>query len=155
MKTKTMQERRWNSQHHWLACLFAALSCGLSLRGEQVAIYSALPQEQQDWLSHAYRHEKHGWIYLHVEGTARERGFQHGFLLAKEIAEGLRVTKAVWEHDTSMDWAWLLKKATPFLEAKTDPENLAEIDGIVEGLTAARISSSRAEMLVYNAWIEL
>src|SRR2546423_1155167 len=150
-----MKKLFFNSPPWWL-CLLSLLTlflCRPSIADDQLV--SAPAQDQEHSLARAYRHEKHGWIYLHVEGSAKERGFQHGYLLAKEIAEGIRVTKALWERDSSMDWPWLLKQTSKFLEQKTDPENLAEIDGIVEGLTAANISSSRAEMLAYNAWIEL
>lgn len=37
----------------------------------------------------AYRYPAAGWIYLHVEGAPYERGYQHGYLMAKEIPEYL------------------------------------------------------------------
>lgn len=46
-----------------------------------------LTDEQKSWISKADRHEKDGWIYLHIEGKPEERGFQHGYLLAKEIKD--------------------------------------------------------------------
>src|SRR5208283_5821579 len=33
----------------------------------------------------AYRYPAAGWIYLHIEGKPYERGFQHGYLMAREI----------------------------------------------------------------------
>ena len=33
----------------------------------------------------AYRYPAAGWIYLHIEGQPYERGYQHGYLLAREI----------------------------------------------------------------------
>ena len=44
-----------------------------------------LSNDQKAWLLKANRHEKNGWIYLHIEGSPEERGFQHGYLLSKEI----------------------------------------------------------------------
>jgi hypothetical protein len=38
---------------------------------------------------------------------------------------------------------------------KIDQENLAEMDGIVEGLQAAGVQSSRDEIIAYNAYFEL
>ena len=61
-----------------------------------------LTPEQQSWLAKARRSERAGWIYLHIEGEPRARGFQHGYLLAKEIAEACAPpasggnTKAPW-----------------------------------------------------------
>src|SRR6202049_2406880 len=34
----------------------------------------------------AYRYPQAGWIVLHIEGKPYERGYQHGRLLAPEIA---------------------------------------------------------------------
>src|SRR5262249_37621320 len=38
----------------------------------------------------AYRYPQAGWIVLHIEGEPYERGYQHGQLLAPEIAAFLR-----------------------------------------------------------------
>src|SRR5712664_1072653 len=43
----------------------------------------------------AYRYPQAGWIVLHVEGEPYERGYQHGKLLASEIAAHLRCFAAV------------------------------------------------------------
>ncbi len=114
-----------------------------------------LSAEQQACLRKAQRHEKNGWIYLHIEGAPRDRGFQHGYLLAKEIAEDLGVTRILWHHDSALDWPWLLDHSRQLIEPKVDAEGLAEIDGMVEGLKAAGVTSSRSELVAYNAWIEL
>ncbi len=41
-------------------------------------------------LARSYRCERDGWIYVHLEGAPDEIGYQHGALLAKEIADFLR-----------------------------------------------------------------
>ena len=69
-----------------------------------------LTSEQKAWVAKGKRLERAGWIYLHVEGEARSRGFQHGYLLGKEIGQCLAVTRTVWEHDSAMEWDWLVKK---------------------------------------------
>jgi hypothetical protein len=115
----------------------------------------SLTQEQQSWLSRAKRFERAGWIYLHTEGEPRERGFQHGYLLAREIAEGLRVTRAGWEYQSAMEWRWLTERAAAMFVPKIDAENLAELDGIAEGARAAGASVSRDEIIAYNGIIEL
>jgi hypothetical protein len=114
-----------------------------------------LTDTQQAWLRKASRHEKNGWVYLHVEGESRALGFQHGYLLAKEIAEGLRVSRIGWEHDSAMEWTWLTAKADAMFTPKMDAESLAELDGMAEGLQAAGVTSSRAELIAYNGSFEL
>jgi len=44
-------------------------------------------------LQKAYRFQQGGWTYVHLEGTASEIGYQHGFLLAPEIADALEAIK--------------------------------------------------------------
>jgi hypothetical protein len=114
-----------------------------------------LSPEQQRCVRKGKRLERAGWIYLHVEGEAHDRGFQHGYLLAKEIATGLRVTRASWEHESGMDWDWLVNRAAAMFVPKMDPENLAELDGIAEGARAAGFSASRGELIAYNGIFEL
>ena len=116
---------------------------------------SSLTPEQQAWLAKARRFERVGWTYLHTEGDARPRGFQHGYLLAKEIAEGLRVTRAGWEYESAMTWPWLVERSAAMLTSKIDAENLAELEGMVEGLRAAGVEVSREELIAYNGFYEL
>ncbi len=118
-------------------------------------VQAALTAEQQSWVSQGKRFERAGWTYLHVQGEARERGFQNGYLLAKEIAEGVRMTRASWEHETTMDWGWATQRAAALFAPKLDAENLAEIEGIAEGARAAGIGVSRDDILAYNGIIEL
>jgi hypothetical protein len=124
----------------------------ITLQGQTPA---TLTTGQKGWLAKANRHENNGWIYLHIEGTPRERGFQHGYLLAKEIKEALRIVKKIWEYQTATEWSWLVDKAAKMFTTKIDSENLAEIDGIAEGVGAARISTTRDELVTYNGFLEL
>jgi len=128
---------------------------GLLLMNALSAVSAPLSEVQKTLLAKGYRFQRAGWIYLHAEGTPRALGFQHGYLLAPEIKEALRVSRVQWEHMSALPWSWLVTKADGLLTAKVDPANLTELDGIVEGLAAAGISSSRAELVAYNAQPEL
>ena len=114
-----------------------------------------LTNEQKTWISKANRHEKNGWIYLHIEGAPKECGFQHGYLLSKEIKESIRILSEIWKYQTAMKWSWFVDRAHDILTPKTDPENLAEIDGMVEGMKAAGVTTSRDEMVSLNGYMEL
>jgi len=116
---------------------------------------AGLSAEQTQWLAKATRHEKAGWIYLHIEGKPRERGFQHGYLLAAEIAESLRVDRAQWLHDTSFDWAWLVEHTKGFVLPALDAELRDELAGIAEGTKAAGHPVSFEDLAIDNAWFEL
>jgi hypothetical protein len=115
----------------------------------------ALTPEQQQWLARASVKEKAGWTYLHVEGGPRERGFQHGYLLAGRIAELLRVTAADWRHQSGMEWPWLIEHTRKFMAPAVDAEDRAEIDGIAEGMGAAGFATTGDELITYNANMEL
>ena len=118
------------------------------------SLAAELSAQQKQWLAKGHRHEKAGWTYLHIEGEARARGFQHGYLLAKEIAEAIRVTAAQWEYDSSFDWAWLKKNTNGFINKGVDAENRAEMAGIAEGMNAAGVPTTYDDILAYNASIE-
>jgi hypothetical protein len=138
--------------------LFSALLL-LGVTGFNVFPLSAcageLSDQQRNWLRGAYRHDTNGWVYLHIQGGPRERGFQHGYLLANEIAQAVKVTRATWRHDSGMEWSWLLAKSRRTINPRVDAENLAELEGIVEGARANGCDTRRDEIIAYNAIIEL
>jgi hypothetical protein len=115
----------------------------------------AVTPQQSAWLAKANRHEQDGWTYLHIEGTPRERGFQHRYLLAGEIADGIRMRRTAWEYDSGMEWPWLVERAAKMFVPKIDAELLAEIDGIAEGMQAAGKPTSRDELVAYNGYFDI
>jgi hypothetical protein len=143
-------KRNYRANH--INALIRFLLLGLLATG---AFSQSLDKNLQQRLKPAHRHEKAGWIYLHIEGSARERGFQHGYLLAYEIQRDLRSTAIEWEYNSAMTWQWLVEKSDTLFTDKIDPENLAEMDGIVEGMQAAGFKTTRQEIIATNAIIEL
>ncbi len=116
---------------------------------------AGLTPEQQARLGKAKRFERAGWTYLHIEGQPRDRGFQHGYLLAREIGEMVRTTRGGWEHESAMEWQWLVDRAAVLFAGKIDPENQAEMEGIAEGARAGGVQVSAAEIITCNGIIEL
>ena len=39
----------------------------------------------------SYKIEKNGWVYIHIEGTPKERGRQHGKHVGKQLEEFIKV----------------------------------------------------------------
>ena len=138
----------WLSALPVIACLCLALP---SLAAEA----APGPELQQAWLCGANRHEKAGWLYVHIQGSPRERGFQYGYLLAPEIKQGIEATRVDWEYRSATKWTWLVSKTDHMFGHKIDKETLAELEGIGEGMQAAGAHSSRAELIAYNGYIEL
>ena len=48
------------------------------------------PETSDPRLKGAYRFSRGRWIYVHLEGTPAEIGFQHGHLLAPEIEDAFQ-----------------------------------------------------------------
>ena len=40
----------------------------------------------------SYKIEKNGWVYIHIEGTPKERGRQHGKHVGKQLEEFIRTS---------------------------------------------------------------
>ena len=110
---------------------------------------------QADSLARASRSERNGWIYIHLEGSPSEVGYQHGFLLAREIEESLRVFKKYLPHTTARDWQFYRDSARELFWKKIGDEYQTEIEGIARGASARGVKVDTDDVLAMNAWIEL
>lgn len=68
-------------------------------------------EEHDVLMDGACREDRAGWHHLHIAGGPRQRGYQHGYLLAPEIAEGLRVNRYLATWDTGDDWGFFVEGA--------------------------------------------
>src|SRR5215472_16507282 len=84
----------------WGALLFLGACCALGATPQNAG------QGDGTRLKPAYRFERSGWIYVHLEGAPADIGYQHGYLLAPEIEEGFRVVQFKDVHRTQRDWAF-------------------------------------------------
>jgi Phospholipase B len=85
----------------------------------------------------AYRYPSAGWIYLHIEGKPYERGYQHGYLMAREIPEYLN--RCAWELAARADpgtWEQYRTAANALFLRGFDKEILEEMRGIADGANA-------------------
>jgi hypothetical protein len=106
-------------------------------------------------MARAYRLEKNGWIFVHLEGDPRTIGFQHGSLLQGEIDDLLRVLPPFLEGTTKRSWAFYRDAAEHVLWPGVDPEYRAEIDGIVESLSSRGSTADRWDVVALNGLEEL
>ncbi len=85
----------------------------------------------------AYRYPAAGWIYLHIEGKPYERGFQHGYLMAREIPEYL--TRCNWDlagRSDKLSWDEIRTSTSALFLRGYDKEILEEMRGIADGANA-------------------
>lgn len=87
-------------------------------------------------LGKSYRFERAHWIYVHLEGKPADVGYQHGWLLAPEIEDGLHAFQLEDTHRTKRDWQFFRKTAQEVLWPHLDAEYQQELKGITEGLNA-------------------
>jgi hypothetical protein len=99
--------------------------------------------------------EQNGWIYARLEGAPAEIGFQHGYWLAPEIQDTLRVVELGITHDSKKDWAFFRSAAEKVLWPHVEAEYREEIQGIVDGLKARNAKLDLWDVVALNAWLEL
>jgi len=116
---------------------------------------SVNPPEADARLTGAYRFEKGGWIYVHLEGSPERIGFQHGYLLAHEIEDNFQTVKLEDTHLTKRDWEFFRRAAREMLWPKIYPEYQQELEGIAEGLQARGVSMDLDDVVALNAKEEL
>src|ERR1700743_1817286 len=119
-----------------------------------VSLFSCKPKPH-DPLACASREDKNGWIYVHLEGSPHDIGYQHGYLVAKEIDTLLKVFQFYLPHTTKKDWAWYRSAASRFMWSKIDTEYQQELIGMAQGLRAKGMKYDSLDLVVLNANIDL
>src|SRR5215469_15768175 len=118
---------------------------------------ASLPQtdEKDPRLANAYRFEQGGWVYVHLEGSPANVGYQHGYLLAPEIADAFNAIKFQDTHRTQKNWDFFRKIAHEILWPKIDAEYQQELRGIAEGLKARSVQMDVDDVVALNAFEEV
>ena len=62
-------------------------------------------------LAKAYRFERGGWVYVHLEGSPHDIGYQHGYLLAPEISDAFAAVSVEMTHTSKRDWNFFRRAA--------------------------------------------
>jgi len=106
-------------------------------------------------LKNAYRRpEKSGWTFVHLEGSPADVGFQHGYLLATEIADSFKVTRLEMTHDNDKSWGFFRHAAQEMLWPHIEPEYRDELQGITEGANARGVRLDLWDIVAMNASME-
>ena len=124
------------------------------------SVCEAQPQESgaassDPRLQNSYRFQKGGWTYVHLEGSPSEIGFQHGYLLAPEIADALEAIKLFDTHQTQRDWEFFRKTAREMLWPHIDAEYQQELQGIADGVKAHGVDLDVDDIVALNAFEEV
>jgi Phospholipase B len=121
-----------------------------------IAIPAALPASAADSrLQGSYKFTDGGWTYAHLEGTPEQIGFQHGYLLAREIEDNVQVYQVDGPHTSNRDWNFYREAAQHVLWPRIDSEYQQELKGIAAGLRAQGSALDLWDVVALNGYIEL
>jgi len=109
----------------------------------------------EDLLIDANFVEQDGWIYLKIMGEPYKRGYQHGYYLARQIADAIRVNKFLAQWDTGNEWDFFIENANKLFPQHIDDEFIDEMQGIADGASANGFQTCVAEILTWNAYQDL
>src|SRR5215471_423782 len=108
-----------------------------------------------------YRYPQAGWIVLHIEGDPYPRGYQHGRLLAPEIAKyAATLARDRYPKDPAEGWRTIRTLTDALFLRKFDREFLEEMKGIADGAAAAGATFEGRKLdlidiAALNVWQEL
>src|SRR5665811_1917608 len=92
-----------------------------------VFLYTTVIAADDPRLLKASRQDIAGWIYIHLEGSPKQIGYQHGFLLANEIDDALKMMAYSLEHSTKKNWDFYREAVKRMFWPKMDKEYQDEI----------------------------
>ncbi len=131
-----------------------AVTCAVVLVAVFIGLAAKQPQQDPRLHKASRAPDQNGWIFVHLEGSPADIGYQHGFLLAREIEDARKAIEISLTHDAK-PWAFFRDAAEHVLWPKLPNEYQAEIQGIAEGARARAVKIDSVDLTVMNAWLEL
>ncbi len=106
-------------------------------------------------LEGSYKFNEGGWMYVHLQGTPEQVGFQHGYLLAREIEDIVHVYTVAAQHEERRPWSFFREAGKSVLWPHLDAEYQAELKGIAAGLKAQGSTLDLWDLVALNGDLEL
>jgi len=103
-------------------------------------------------------YELNGWKYISIKGTARERGFAHGFLIASDFKKIQEMLEFVSYDNYGYHWDFFIEGGKTTLKntiMTIFPEQYEEMVGISEGCIAGGTQTTIDEIIAWNNSITL
>jgi len=118
------------------------------------ALAGPAPAAEDPRLGGSSRGERNGWITVRLQGAPADVGYQHGKLLATEVADAVAVARLNLTHDGKRDWAFFRREAETVFWPRVDAEYRQELQGIADGAAAAGAKVDLWDVVVLNASLE-
>jgi len=128
----------------------------LVLAAVSFAACAAAPAHAADpRLDGAYKFTDGGWTYVHLQGSPDQIGFQHGYLLTREIEDNIHVYQVEASHMSQRRWSFYRDTAEHVFWPHIEPEYQQELEGIAAGLRAHGSSVDLWDIVALNGYIEI
>lgn len=114
-----------------------------------------MKREAEVLMEHSQCFRKNGWVYVHVKGNPYDRGFQHGYHLAKDISNIFNNLAQITFLNTGKEIRFFMEAAHKLFLPRIDGEFIEELQGIRDGAKAAGCNVAFDALLVMNGYIEL
>jgi len=115
----------------------------------------SMAESRDPRLAGAFRRPvNNGWIYVHLEGSPPNIGFQHGSLLAVEIQDVFETVRLQLTHG-GRSWGFFREAARDVLWPRVPREYQEELEGLVSGLESENVHLDIWDITAVNAWLEL
>jgi len=135
--------------------MIAPLRAFLLVTAALASVASPAPAAEDPRLKGSSRGARNGWITARLQGTPSQVGFQHGTLLAREVADAVAVARLSLTHDGKRDWAFYRRAAETIFWPRVDSEYRQEMQGIADGAAAAGVKVDLWDVVALNASIEV
>ena len=99
-----------------------------------------------------------GWTYLSIKGSAKERGYAHGYLIADQFKQIQEMLKFLVYNDYGQTWDFFIESGATYLKdtiIKHFGEFYKEMEGIAAGCCAGGTKTTVDEILAWNNYFTL
>jgi hypothetical protein len=100
------------------------------------------------------RANANGWMFVHLQGTPAAIGYQHGYLLAREIEDNQQAIALSITHGTGRSWEQLRELGRNLFWPRIPGEYRDELRGIAEGLKAQGGTLTTDDLVAMNGFME-
>lgn len=109
-------------------------------------------------IKNGFMQHNNGWIYLAIKGTAKERGYAHGYLIADQFKKIQKMLSFVAYNDYGQTWEFFVESGATYLKdtiIKHFGELYEEMEGIAAGCCAAGTKTTVDEIIAWNNYFTL
>lgn len=103
-------------------------------------------------------YDVNGWKYMSIRGSPKERGYAHGYFIAKEFKEIQKMIQFIIYEDIGEKWDFFIEAGRTLYKDKLKTEFnefYLEMEGIADGINAGGTKTSLDEIIAWNNYFAL